>query len=98
MLKPIFWALKWGTFAILVLLAAHIVEWRGRTVSDHLRVSLAKARTTDEYRGLRGWTERFIEGKPRGSAKRENTSTAAREIAPTEREKLKQLLREIQED
>ncbi len=98
MLRLIFWVIKWGGFALLILILAHTVEWKGRTVSDQLRVSLAKARTTDEYRELRNWTDRFIEGKPRQGTGRRGGNSSAQEIAPNEREKLKQLLRELQDD
>jgi hypothetical protein len=97
MLKILFTFLKWAGFALLILLLAHTVEWRGRTVSDHVRVSLAKARTTEQYRELRSWTDRFVEGKPRnGSRKSRSAERTSSEIAPTEREKLRQLLQEIE--
>lgn len=41
MLGWIFSIFKWTFFAAVILLLGHVVEWRNRTISDHIRSTLA---------------------------------------------------------
>jgi hypothetical protein len=32
---------KWSLFAIAVLVLGHVIEWRNRTISDHIKTTLS---------------------------------------------------------
>ena len=81
--------LKWTVFAAAVLILSHTLQWEGKTVSDQVRTSLAKTRSADWYQRAQNVAEEFVSGKPM------KNSTSSLEIQPNEREKLKNLLKEI---
>ncbi len=43
MFKLIGWILKASVFALVILVASHLIKWNGRTVSDQVRSTLSSA-------------------------------------------------------
>ena len=41
MLGWIFSLAKWTIFAVAILVLGHVVEWRNRTISDHIKTTLS---------------------------------------------------------
>jgi hypothetical protein len=42
--KFIFWVIKTGVLAIVVLVLSHWIEIQGRSISDHVKIKLSSAR------------------------------------------------------
>ncbi|MFN7685798.1 MAG: hypothetical protein ACK5QT_10360 [Oligoflexia bacterium] len=45
MLRLIFSLIRWSAFAVVVLVLAHLIEWKNRTLSDHIKVTLSHFET-----------------------------------------------------
>jgi hypothetical protein len=56
MFKAIGWLIKAALFAALVLVLGNLVHWKGRTVSDQVRVGIAHAERSDVADKLKDWT------------------------------------------
>ncbi len=41
MLGWIFSLAKWTIFALVILVMGHVIEWRNRTISDHIKTTLS---------------------------------------------------------
>src|SRR4051812_19564944 len=96
MLRLMWSIVKLCLFAIVVLAAGNLVHWRGRTLSDQVRFglsqaehSIAPALTIPDLKKL---------GAP-GSLFRkplqESSDAGSDEVAPSERQKLRALIREL---
>ncbi len=91
------WAIaKLALFACVVIILANSIEWNGRTVSDQVKVSVAQAKRSGWYGEATSFATRFIDGRPseRNETKRSRNSKDG-EFAPTERARLKELLKEL---
>jgi hypothetical protein len=56
MFKAIGWLIKTALFAALVLVIGNLVNWKGRTVSDQVKVQLSHAERTELGEKLKDWT------------------------------------------
>jgi hypothetical protein len=108
MLSPFFKLFKLGVkllvFSLIVLTLGNIFGWSGKTVSDRVRTQLSAAeRKIDHATGeARDWVAekgRELLPEPRAKVDRgpaqESESSEDAEIPPSERQKLKNLIREL---
>jgi hypothetical protein len=86
--------MKFTFFSILVLVLGNALHWRGRTISDQVRIHMAHAERTELYETVKAWAERITLDAKKGATKRANQMTIE-EIPATERQKLNALIREL---
>ncbi len=103
MLRLIGWAIKTSFFVLLILVLGNVIHWRGRTVSDQVKHQIAnvealgggmpKAMTKNakslatEAQATRLWT--------RPQPAHASRSEEPEKIDPSERQKLRALIREL---
>jgi hypothetical protein len=80
---------KWTIFAIAIILLSNTLEWNGRTVSDQVKTTFAKAQSSQWLNEAQDFSRRFMNGQSKGQAPR-----SAPQSIPSEDEKrrLKELL------
>jgi hypothetical protein len=71
--------MKIAAFSLGILVLGHLVSWDGRTVSDQIKSQLSHAES---------WAEHKVDVIRNGDHPRET-------ISPSERQKLRQLIREL---
>lgn len=82
MFKLIGFLIRLSFFTIIVLVLGNTVKWKGRTISDQIRLKISHA-------------ERLLQN-PKGHFKLEEESRRfIDKIPPSERQKLKDLIREL---
>ncbi len=82
MLSAIKFVIKITVFSIVVLVLGNWVKYKGSTLSDQVKSHLSFAERTDTGSKIKKWTGNLI-------------NHADEEIAPSEREKLRSLIREL---
>ena len=107
MLRPIFWAMKIAIFSIIVLALSNWIHWRGRTISDQVKTNISHAErlSGEAAENAKNWVQekkRQAESAWDGSAQesaqdsiKEKSQDAPERIAPSERQKLRALIREL---
>jgi hypothetical protein len=55
MFKAIGWLIKLTVFAGIILILGNMVHWRGHTVSDQVKTSLASAQTAETLDDIKTW-------------------------------------------
>lgn len=101
MLKILGWILKLGAFAALVLVMGSLIKWNGKTISDQLKTQLSSAERSETVSHVKGWAGGLIKdsGKAPHSVRRPSRNPDSSEDIPSsERQKLRQLIRELNGD
>ena len=96
MFRALFWVLKVAIFSLIVLALGNWVHWRGKTISDQVKTNLSHAEqiTGEAAENAKTW----VEEKKRealGDYKKVAKENAPEHIAPSERQKLRALIREL---
>ena len=98
MLRAFFWVLKVAVFSLIVLALGNWIHWRGRTISDQVKVNISHAEqlTGEVADNAKTWVEEKKKQAENalGEAK-EKAQEAPEHIAPSERQKLRALIREL---
>lgn len=81
MLNVIGWTIKVTVFAVVVIVASHVVRWKGETISDQVRAQLSHAETRIAL--------------PNAIAPVLKTEAPRHEIPRSERQKLRALIGEL---
>lgn len=95
MLKLIGLVLKLALFSFFVLVLGNWVRWDGKTISDQVKLRMSHA---DEYEiigSVKTWADQLTQDAKQGFHKKIDRVAAQEEISPSERQKLKALIREL---
>ena len=85
-IKRFFWTIfKLSVFAVIVLVIAHSVEWKGKTISDQVKTQMSQVMHSKTYQQAENYA------KTLGS----DIKNEAEAILPTEKEKLKNLIKDL---
>lgn len=103
MFRAIAWMLKLAIFTVLVLVLSHSVKWDGKTVSDRMKTHMSSLQRSGVVENAKSWAEKVTDdarqgiGKSIGGAtdKAQKGASPEERIAPTERQKLRTLIREL---
>jgi len=95
MLKLIALFLKLALFSLFVLVLGNWVRWDGKTISDQVKLKMSHADEADIIGSVRDWADRLTHDAKHGFQKKMDRVTAQEEISPSERQKLKALIREL---
>lgn len=106
MLRPIFWVVKVAVFSIIVLALGNWIHWRGRTISDQVKTNISHAEqlTGEMTENAKTWVvekkrqaeNALVDAKESAQDSiKEKTQDAPERIAPSERQKLRALIREL---
>lgn len=98
MFKALFWVVKVAVFSLIVLALGNWIHWRGRTISDQVNTNISHAEqlTGEVAENAKTWV---VQKKKQaenalGDVSRK-TQEAPEHIAPSERQKLRALIREL---
>ncbi len=101
MLKAIGSCLKILTFSILVLILGNWFKWDGRTISDQVKFHMAHAERSETLNTVREWAQKITHEASKGAHIKSihfsspMTVTVPEEISPSERQKLRALIQEL---
>lgn len=109
MLSLIKWVIKSAIFAAIVLIAANLVKWDGKTISDQVKTQLSHAERADLTSKVKIWAGSVTSDARRGASRRpgspaiaptvsEGRTSAApprEQVDDSERQKLRALIREL---
>ena len=101
MLKLVGFFFKLATFAALILVLGNWIEWDGKTISDQVRLKMSHAERSPAISSIRHWAEKITHDAHKGIQRKldhttdNSRSTEEEEILPSERQKLKALIREL---
>ncbi len=94
MLNLISGILKLAIFAAIVLILGNTIRWRGHTISDEIRTRVSHAEQVfGDSPAARATSHVAIKATSRSSSSRFNPE--AEQISPSERQKLKALIQEL---
>ena len=100
MFKTIGAMIKFGLFALVIVIISHMIHWDGETLSDQVKSSMAKAERTSLYQDVTHKSSEIVESikdQVLPTKTRKNISKKSKKLDEfTDREKLK--LREIIRD
>lgn len=91
MLKLVLNGVKVAIFALAVLMIGNWVRLGGRTLSDQVKRTMAKAESSDTFQNARRYAGDLVEDAKKGAA----LKNAAPEIPSSEKQKLRELIREL---
>ena len=94
MLKLIGYVIKLVLFSAFILILGNAVHWEGKTISDQVKLRMSHAERSDLYGSVRGWAEKITLDAKQGATQRAKR-VFVEEIAPSERQKLNALIREL---
>jgi len=108
MLRAITFMFKFMILTVFILAIGNSVHFNGKTVSDHLQTQMSHAENSNTYQNARSWAadnlfriKNLISNKLFGTPiiKKRNrvsqTSLRPEEIFPTEQQKLRALIRDL---
>jgi hypothetical protein len=91
MLRLLSFLIKLSIFGVVILMLGHVVTWKGKTISDQVKTQMSHAERMDLVGQVKTWTNDTLssEASPRAKQKKDE------QISPTERQKLKALIQEL---
>src|SRR4051812_45871137 len=107
MLNTIKFALKIAALCLLTLILGNMIHWRGKTLSDQVKSQLSHAESIEMMDQMKQLTGRVANDAQEGEAanpapvykvyktKKAAETAAKEEIAPSERQKLRELIRDL---
>jgi len=94
MLKLISGILKLAIFAAIILVLGNTIKWRGHTISDEIRTRVSHAEQVfGDMPAARATSRVALKATSHASSSR--THPEAEQISPSERQKLKALIQEL---
>jgi hypothetical protein len=94
MLKTIGFCVKFIVFSILVLVLGNRLHWNGKTISDQVKIGMSHAEESNVWDSVHKFTKQLSQDAREGFVKRPQNA-ASDDISPTERQKLRALIREL---
>src|SRR3712207_1722387 len=98
MLKLFGSLIKLTLFSITVLVLGNLLRWDGRTISDQIKVGMSHAEGMGITSRIRSWAHQLTSDAKTGfhiQKKIDRMSLEEEEIAPSEKQKLKALIRDL---
>lgn len=98
MLKTLGALIKFGIFALIILMLGNWLRWGGRTISDQIRLGMAHAEKSNWMESIRKWTTEVTTDARKGfqkGATRLTPPPSNEEISTSERQKLRALIQEL---
>lgn len=100
MLKLMGWMMKCTILSIVVLVLGNWVQWDGKTVSDQIKTQLSHAEKSEWAGDVRHWASQVTQDARVGIQKKSSYVTRSthsndEEITASERQKLRSLIREL---
>ena len=108
MLSTIRFCVKFTLLSLFILVLGNWVNWDGKTLSEHVKVTMVEVEKSQTYLEIQGWVKSLTSDARKGIQKRainglklnQGSQTASdeaepEEISSTERQKLKALIREL---
>jgi len=94
MLRLIGTLIKLALFSTFILILGNSLHWEGKTISDQVKLRMSHAERSDIYGSARSWAAKLTLDARQGATKKANR-ILVEEIAPSERQKLNALIREL---
>jgi hypothetical protein len=94
MLKALGYLFKIALFSIFILILGNAVHWEGRTISDQVKLRMSHAERSQVYGSVRNWAEKLTLDAKKGAARKAD-QVIDEEIPHSERQKLRALIREL---
>lgn len=85
--------IRLAVFSAIVLALGHVIHWRGKTLSDQVKVGMAQAQRTEAADRVKHWSRKVAQEAQKASGA--GTTGLHQEIPLSERQKLKDLIREL---
>lgn len=95
MLKILGFLLKFTIFSLLILVLGNWLRWDGKTISDQVKLRMSHAEEAGILGTVKGWADRVTHDAKQGFKRKMTEMPMQEEISPTERQKLKALIREL---
>src|SRR5690348_13926235 len=96
MLKLLGFMIKLALFSLIVLALGNWIEWDGKTISDQIKVQMSHPAKKGMIHDIQGWAEKLTsDAREVFQKKLANESTATEDITPSEREKLRSLIHDL---
>jgi hypothetical protein len=102
MLRALGLVFKLAIFSIIVLALGNKLHLGDRTISDQIQSQMAQAERSSIYNDAKNWTEDLLEDVKKGATRlrelqkqRRETPVRNENILPTERQKLRALIQEL---
>ena len=99
MLKFFGFVLKLGALSLIVLILGNLIHWKGRTISDQVKSQMSQAQRLELVGQVKHWSNKVVHDANVGGSSIGNSRVRAnresQEILPSERQKLRQLIREL---
>jgi hypothetical protein len=96
MLKLISLCLKIVFFSLMVLVLGNWLRWDGKTLSDQIKHQMSHAESSHLAGAVRGWAEKVTHDARKGIKNNfDQPEEEEEDISPSERQKLKALIREL---
>jgi hypothetical protein len=86
---------KLFVFGLILIIASHLIEWDGMTLSDQVKDSLSRAQASPRVNSARALLLRFVQGAEEATPvhkKSPQKKTGSAEILESERARLRALL------
>ena len=95
--------LRFGILALIILDLGNLIQWRGKTISDQVKTHMSHAERSPLLGEVKTWSGKVLRDSENGIRKNlkniemKNASSASEgdEIPPSERQKLRALIREL---
>jgi|GEM_PF-1020651 hypothetical protein len=97
MLKWYFSLIKLMIFAIIILILGVTLQWNGKSLSDHVQAEVEKAKTSNWYLSLKIWSKKITQEAYHGFQKQLSQTSSPEQISDVEKDKLKNLMKELNE-
>jgi hypothetical protein len=99
MLRVMGYLFKLTLFSILILVLGNVLRWDGKTISDQVRLQMSHAERSGLFGTVRNWADRVTYDTRKGFQQKTghslSESSESEDISPSERQKLKALIREL---
>ena len=95
MLKLLGLFIKLALFAVFVLVLGNWLQWRGKSISDQVKLGMSHAEHTQTFSQIKKWATTVSHEAQLGFQKRESETSSKEDIPDSERQKLRSLIREL---
>lgn len=91
--------IKLTLFALIIVIVANLIQWKGITISDQIKLQMAKTEQAEVVSQVKAWTKQLTrdarEGVLERSKNSEETNQTSETFSPSEKEKLRSLLNDL---
>ncbi|MFZ9595645.1 MAG: hypothetical protein ACO3A2_06155 [Bdellovibrionia bacterium] len=95
MLRFIQFLIRITVMSLLILVLGNALQWRGRTISDQVKIQMAHAERSETFESLQHWAQKLSKEAKQGFFKKPHFSPPVEEFHSQEKQKLKSLIQRI---